>query len=152
MPLVYKVGDVLNAGELIVIHGCNCFCTMGSGIARQVKDECPNAWSADQRTIYGDSTKLGSFTYGIERSGMIVVNAYTQFDYSRTRVDVVYEAVRKSLTDIITYFEKTFGDATFSMPKIGCGLAGGNWNTVEKILLDILTERDDITINVYTLS
>ncbi len=152
MPLVYKVGDVLNAGELIVIHGCNCFCTMGSGIARQVKDECPNAWSADQRTIYGDSEKLGSFTYGIERSGMIVVNAYTQFDYSRTRVDVDYDALYDTITNIIDYFGQTFGETVFSMPKIGCGLAGGDWNIVEKILLDILTERDDITINVYTLS
>jgi len=152
MSLIYKVGDVLRAGESIVIHGCNCHCTMGAGIAKQVRAECPNAWSADQRTLPRDRTKMGSFTYGVEASGMIVVNAYTQYDYTRTSVDVDYNALDNSIRSIIKYFYQTYSETTFAMPKIGCGLAGGDWNIVEKILLDILKPwQERITIKVYTL-
>jgi hypothetical protein len=34
------------------------------------------------------------------------------------------------------------------MPRIGCGLAGGTWYIVEKILLDII-EQFQISIFVY---
>ena len=42
MSFKYKVGDLIEAaksGEINVFgHGCNCFCTMGSGIAPLIKE------------------------------------------------------------------------------------------------------------------
>jgi hypothetical protein len=34
------------------------------------------------------------------------------------------------------------------MPRIGCGLAGGDWREIEPILLDELS-KDDIAVTVY---
>ena len=150
MSLVYKKGDALHSGDGLVIHGCNCLCTMGSGFAAQVHKECPNAWSADQRTLYGDKNKLGSFTYGVERSGMIVVNAYTQYAFTRTSVDLDYPALEESIRSIVDYFLRTYNVTVFSMPKIGCGLAGGDWNIVKEMLTDI-SEEKGVIFQVYEL-
>jgi len=151
MSLIYKKGDVLNSNERIVIHGCNCKCTMGGGIARQVAAEFPLAFEVDKNTFWGDKNKLGSFTYAVVNSaGMIIVNAYTQYNYTRTEVDLDYEALIESICSIVDYFTRTFNIYVFSMPKIGCGLAGGDWEIVKEILTDIATERG-VTFQVYEL-
>lgn len=148
--IIYKKGDVLNSNEEVVVHGCNCFKTMGSGIARQVRAECPNAYAADQKTLYGDKTKLGTFTWGKEANGMIVINAYTQYGYTRTNVDLDYEALTDVMTFICEWMDKEMLGKVLAMPKIGCGLAGGDWNIVSGILEDISNEYDMI-FYVYEL-
>jgi len=68
----------------VIIHGCNCFCSMGKGIALSIKKEFPNAYHADLETIKGDSTKLGSYSQAqiqFASHDFTVINAYTQFNY-----------------------------------------------------------------------
>jgi len=49
-----RVGDLLDLasnGELdVIIHGCNCFNTMGAGIAKLIKSRWPEAYQADLST------------------------------------------------------------------------------------------------------
>ena len=44
-------GDLIQkarAGEFdVIVHGCNCFCTMGAGIAKTIKQVFPAAYLAD---------------------------------------------------------------------------------------------------------
>lgn len=62
----YIEGNLLDFAEQgkfdYIIHGANCFCTFGSGIARQIKDRYPKAFMVDQLTQKGDDSKLGKFT------------------------------------------------------------------------------------------
>ena len=44
----------------IILHGCNCFHTMGAGIAKYLANKFPEVLKADQTTIKGDTGKLGS--------------------------------------------------------------------------------------------
>lgn len=81
----------------VIVHGCNCFCTMGAGIANQIKHQFPEAYQADVQTAKGDRGKLGSCSsatiegqYGACR----VVNAYTQYQYRGKGVKVDYDALR----------------------------------------------------------
>jgi O-acetyl-ADP-ribose deacetylase (regulator of RNase III) len=70
----------------MIVHGCNCFCTMGKGIALAIKQQFPEAYDADLRTAKGDRAKLGTITTAeIERppARFTVVNAYTQYDAVR---------------------------------------------------------------------
>ena len=47
----------------ILVHGCNCFHTMGAGIAKIISMEYPEALKADkQKSIYADKNKLGKHT------------------------------------------------------------------------------------------
>ena len=69
----------------VIVHGCNCYCTMGAGIAKSIKIQFPEACAADCTTTRGDKDKLGSYTSAlIERDENVrftVVNAYTQFHW-----------------------------------------------------------------------
>jgi hypothetical protein len=45
-----------------IVQGCNCMCTMGSGLAKEIKDRYPGAWRIDFNTDAGDINKLGNWS------------------------------------------------------------------------------------------
>lgn len=45
----------------VFIHGCNCYCQMGKGIALSIKDKFPEAYKADCKTKKAANEKLGSY-------------------------------------------------------------------------------------------
>jgi len=63
----YAKGDLLKMAEEgkfdVIVHGCNCFNTMGAGIARQIARRFPEAYAADCETIASDISKLGTFSF-----------------------------------------------------------------------------------------
>ena len=125
-----------------IIQGCNCFCTMQSGIAREIKQEFPEAYAADRKTGKGDRNKLGSYSKGIVQldnlDTLIVVNAYTQYYYGTDRVHVDYDAVGKVFAKI----KQDFAGQRIGFPRIGAGLAGGSWVKIEEIIKDNLWGED----------
>jgi O-acetyl-ADP-ribose deacetylase (regulator of RNase III) len=128
-------GDLLalaRAGEFdIIVHGCNCFCTMGSGIARQIREEYPEAYAADCNTRSGDMEKLGTYTSVTSKfganlgAGFTIVNAYTQYDYNRpsNNLDVFEYA---SFEVILRKLAHRWPYRRYGFPYIGMGLARGN--------------------------
>ena len=130
----------------VIVHGCNCFCTMGGGIAAQIKKEFPSAYAADLTTRNWTQPKLGNYTSAKIYIGdeiLHVVNAYTQFHFGTGR-NVNYEA-------IYTCFEKLkfeFSAKKIGIPMIGAGLAGGNWNIIETIISEVM-KNEDITLVKY---
>ena len=38
----------------VIVHGCNCQCARGKGIALSIKQQFPEAYAADLRTMRGD--------------------------------------------------------------------------------------------------
>lgn len=121
--------DLAEQGEFdVIVHGCNCLNTMGSGIAREIKDRYPGAYDADtvateQWTL--PEAKLGNFSIYTTASGMpfIIVNAYTQVNFAPRGVDhFEYE----SFSLILRKLRAQWPTSRFGFPYIGCGLAGGN--------------------------
>ena len=145
MAIIYKKGDVLNSGEHVIVHGCNCFNTMGSGIAKQIKKRYPKAYTVDQVTKKGDRTKLGRFSHAIiDDHDVIIVNAYTQYRYGRDKVYVDYDALKTAMDRICL----DMPPGIIAMPKIGCGLAGGDWDVVSEIL-ESVSKKYNRTFHVY---
>ena len=118
----------------VIIHGCNCFCTMGAGIAAQIAKQYPEAATADLRTETGSRDKLGtisSATIVRERTTFIIVNAYTQFHWGRKHgIPLDYSAVRSCFKKI----KELFSEKRIGYPAIGAGLAGGKWPIIKKII------------------
>ena len=55
--------DLAKRGKFdVIVHGCNCFCAMGGGIAFHIRKQFPEAYKADQLTEIGDESKLGTYT------------------------------------------------------------------------------------------
>jgi O-acetyl-ADP-ribose deacetylase (regulator of RNase III) len=63
--------ELAKAGAFdVIIQGCNCQCRMGRGIALTIKQQFPEAYTADCQTEIGDRAKLGNFTtVQIDRDG-----------------------------------------------------------------------------------
>jgi len=129
----------------VISHGCNCFCNFGAGIAKSIKQNFPQAYAADLKTCKGNKKKLGSCSVAeIDGLDLTVVNSYTQFRYGRDKMHVDYKAVRKCMKLIAECFPRS----RIGLPKIGAGLAGGDWN----IILGIIEEEMsgvDVTIVEY---
>ncbi|MGA1823679.1 MAG: macro domain-containing protein [bacterium] len=134
----------------VIIHGCNCFCAMGAGIAKAIKAEFPEAYEADCRTIKGDRAKLGDITYAHSEKGghqLTVVNGYTQYNFRGRKPLVDYDAVRSVFSKV----RELFSGKRIAYPKIGAGLAGGDWDIIEKIINEEL-HNEDHTLVVFSPS
>jgi len=148
----YIKGDLVKLAQQdyfdVIVHGCNCFCTMGAGVAKTIKQVFPEAYKADCQTRKGDRSKLGTYTSAecITKSGsnITVINAYTQFRYGRDKQHVNYKAVEKALRTV----NMNNQHFRIGLPKIGCGLAGGDWTRVESIIDDVMNDCD-VTIVEY---
>lgn len=137
--------DILNNIDpntpTVVLHGCNCFHTMGAGIARYLKSKYPLILTIDKQTKYGDRKKLGTISIAGINGNLHIVNCYTQFDYRNSRSGkppVDYKAIEKCLSNVAYLYDKW----EIRSPKIGCGLAGGDWSIVEPLFTKTLKNQN----------
>lgn len=140
-----KKGDLielaLNGNFDVIVHGCNCFCTMGAGIAKQIKATFPEAYKADLQTEKGLKEKLGTISFTeveTEKGQLVIVNAYTQFHWKGVGKKVSYEAVKNCFKHI----KSNFSGKRIGYPAIGAGLAGGDWNIISEIIEKELTDEN----------
>jgi len=131
----------LNGEFDVIIHGCNCFCTMGAGIAKSIKAKFPEAYHADLCTTKGDKSKLGSFSSAIikiDKHEIHVINAYTQYHWKGTGKKVDYDAIQSVFSKIKTQYS----GKRIAFPLIGAGLGGGDWQVIKKIIETELKGED----------
>jgi len=148
-------GDLLQlalAGRFdVIVHGCNCQCAMGKGIALSIKNKFPEAYDADLKTTKGDRDKLGTITVAqIQRASarFAVVNAYTQFHYRGDGVLADYDAIRSAFK----HLKQQFGGHRIGYPKIGAGLAKGDWATIAAIIDEELAGEDHTLVEFVPAS
>jgi O-acetyl-ADP-ribose deacetylase (regulator of RNase III) len=124
--------DLLTLKCDAIMHQCNCFCTMGSGVARSIRGIYPEVYEADLRTKRGDRDKLGKVGVAkiknSEAATRFCFNAYSQYEYGYGKRQTNYESYYVCLSKIRDYAEKN-GFVTVAAPyKMGCALAGGDWD------------------------
>lgn len=148
-----------------MVHGCNCLHAMGSGIAGQLARRYPIVPEIDARNSKaGDFSKLGTFTDVCVESVAApdvyfnVFNLYTQraptysgedvFDY-----DSFPQGLERIKADLLMYGYgdldgEYYGDTPYKLgfPKIGAGLAGGDWTRIEAMIRAAFTHNLDLEI------
>ena len=85
----------------VIVHGCNCFCAMGKGIALTIKKVFPEAYQADLKSTKGDKEKLGKYSSAtVQRNGhqITVINAYTQYNYGGPGIKADYGAIKVTIS------------------------------------------------------
>jgi O-acetyl-ADP-ribose deacetylase (regulator of RNase III) len=127
--LKHTKGNLLDLAEDglfdIVVQGCNCFNTMGGGIAREIRERYPMAAAVDMETTRGDYLKLGNWTVGLNDltdRRFLIINAYTQYDMSTGEDVFEYTAFGLILQKLV----HAYGSKRIGLPYIGMGLAGGD--------------------------
>lgn len=145
----YTKGDLVRDAERdfdVIAHGCNCYCTMGAGIALGVKNKWPEAYAADKKSAFADKNKLGSYSVW-SNDNITILNMYTQWDYKGTSVKADYDAIRSCMK----LMKHNFTGKKIGLPLIGAGLAGGDWNTIKQIIFEEL-QGEDVTIVIWEKS
>ncbi len=156
MSINYIIGDAtqpVGEGPKVIVHVCNDIGGWGRGFVVALSKRWPEpeqhyrAWHRGQeKTPFA----LGEVQLVQVAEAMWVANLIGQRDVRTVGgvPPVRYEAIRKGLRRVA---EEAGGlAASVHMPRIGCGLAGGKWEEVGKIVEDEIANRG-VSVTVYDL-
>lgn len=152
MPIFNRIKgnllDLFEAGEFDgIAHGCNCFHTMGAGIAQKIAEKYPEAAEAD----------VAHHTYGLGVTGAyseaktpdgIIYNLYTQYRPGKQHAGILM----RNISDCFLLLNKNLPVKPhrhhIGIPLIGAGIAGGKWAEIEP-LINEATPKLLITVVEY---
>ena len=126
-----------------IAHVCNCQGVMGSGLALAIKTRYPEAYAAykNDELKYIGGLPLGTMSFAEIRPGKHIYNLHAQDFYGKDgRRYLNYEALYVSLERVCKHMN-TAGLETLGVPFcMGSGLAGGNWNIVQAMVIAVCKE------------
>lgn len=158
--VTYVKGDATKPqgdGPKIIAHVCNDIGGWGAGFVLALNGLSllprSNYLRAYQNEVVerGNSRlRLGAVFLVEVKKDLFVANMIGQREVrsANNPIPLSYTALEKCL-ERLAADALTLG-ATVHMPRIGCGLAGGNWDVVESIINRTLTLRD-VDVTVYDL-
>lgn len=150
----YIKGDITNTELTYIAHGVNCQNVMGSGVAKALYTKFPEVkrsyhdYYEEKKLLYYTKPKDFLGSVNISKSGSkVIFNCFTQenFGYDNNKY-VNYSAIVHCFHELKFLCSDT---KKLAIPKIGCGLAGGNWDFMVELIND--TVGDDLEIWVYEL-
>lgn len=137
---MFKVrGDLIalfKAGHYdVIVHGQNCHCNWGDGIAKSIAFAFPDAVRADLQTKAGDASKLGTYSQAVLPQG-VIINAYTQYDFYGVGPQGGPLAQYAAIREVFRRLRVEFGGQgkRFGIPAIGAARAGGDWSVISVII------------------
>jgi len=158
MPIRYETGDATKpngAGHRVICHVCNDIGGWGAGfvVALSKRWKLPEQRYRDWHAGRFDDGpfELGSAQFVSVTSDITVANMIGQHGIRRGKAGeppVRYEAIRSALGRVADFCLSN--SASVHMPRIGAGLAGGDWNTIERIIEETLCHRS-VEVTVYDL-
>jgi len=156
MPITYRKGDATapeGDGPTVIVHVCNDAGKWGKGFVLAVS----RRWSKPER-IYRAAfaeppfPQLGDVQFVPVIPTITVANLIGQHGVRTARgkapPPVRYPAIREGLQKIATFARERA--ASIAMPRIGCGLAGGDWEDIEPVIEETLGAQG-IPVSVYDL-
>jgi len=154
--IYYLIGDATEPqaeGNKIIAHICNDVGAWGAGFVLALSKKWKQP-EEDYRIWYRGGRELG-FELGKTRFVRVeddiwVANMIAQRDIKPVGgiPPIRYGALKSCLKEVA---EKALElNASVHMPRIGCGLAGGTWDKVEPIIIDVLV-KNGVPVYVYDL-
>lgn len=159
-------GDLLSSGCDIICHQVNCQGKMGSGIAKQIRERYGHVYLA-----YIDfcSNKKGELLLGSIKPVCIesnvdgcayegianrrfIVNVFSQDKYGYNGKQYTdYNAFKLACNRIRAKFDND-GNRPIRIgfpDHIGCGLGGGDWSVMRKIIEDIFVDDNKWSVEIW---
>lgn len=154
--ITYKIGNILDAPENIIVQSVNHKGVMGGGLALQIKNRYP-----------GIMDPFGSYLHMCKRNfNDIRINGYvSRYDVSDSKFIVSifgqdglgrykqytdYVSLKNGLESIGRIATLTGG--SIAIPHgIGCGLGGGDWNVVKAIIERCFSHYPQLNVSIYKL-
>lgn len=146
-------GNLLDAKTDIIAHQTNCLGIMGGGVALAIRQKYPKVYEQYHEVC---AERQGWLWLGkcqvvpteSNTEPHFVANLFGQGGIGKGATD--YEALRGAMLSLLDFMYHN-GYSSVAMPYlIGCGLAGGDWNTVYSIIQDVF-EKTHISVELWRL-
>jgi len=154
--LEIKKGNVLDSNFEVIAHQVNCRGVMGAGVAKAIKQKYPEVYEqyAEYCEEYEDEKDelFGSCLVADTQDGYhLIANLFGQKDYGTHNTQTDYKKLYSALLELKDYMIENHVN-TLSFPyMIGCGLAGGDEQIVEKLIREVFDETN-IIYNFYDIN
>lgn len=138
----YLSGDATNPNltndNVVICHICNNIGAWGKGFVLALNENYPNAkkeyleWHANPGDI---PFKLGNMQIVDVSNNIYIANMICQKgirDNTSSLPPIRYLAVESCFEKLSIWADDN--NADIHMPRIGCGLAGGSWDNIEKLI------------------
>lgn len=156
LNIKYIAGDAtwpVANGPAVIVHVCNDVGGWGRGFVLALSARWKSPEESYRRWHAGDgqSFGLGEVQFVQVEPRLWVANMVAQHNVRRhgSSPPIRYDALRSALTKVAAFCVANCASA--HMPRIGCGLAGGDWSEVSRIIDEELTDRE-IPVTVYDLT
>lgn len=164
----YIIGDATlpietEAENRLIVHCCNSLGAWGAGFVVPLGKRYPKAKERYKKFIEENKgiSILGEVNEVKVADNIYVENLIGQsFLYKKANGEIPcnYVAIETGFRNIIrkwlSYYEVFHNEKqnfSIHMPRIGCGLAGGDWKTIEEIIQRTFVDIADVDVYVYDL-
>jgi hypothetical protein len=150
--LIYQKGNLFNHVQHgdVIAHCCNDVGAWGAGFTKALSrwSKKPEnefyAWSRGHGDEYDPVYQLGSVQFTLVSQHVCVANMVGQHGLisSKNPRPISYPALEKAMQAVAVMVDMTWrGDPPIPYriiaPKFGAGLAGGDWNEIEKLINEV---------------
>jgi O-acetyl-ADP-ribose deacetylase (regulator of RNase III) len=123
--------------KCIMVQQVNCRGKMGSGLAKAIREKYPMVYEHYRAEYELGLLELGYTSYIEVEENKFVANICGQDRYGYDGKQYTnYEALRKGLEDVKMMAHELNVDVVIPY-RLGCGLGGGDWNYVSKMIDEV---------------
>jgi len=143
-----KSGDLLKEKTDAIVNTVNCVGVMGKGIALQFKQRWPKNFREYESASKRKEIKPGKmFIYdmGEWEKPRYIVNFPTKVHW---RGDSKLEYVEDGLRDLVKEV-KRLGIKSISLPPLGCGNGGLDWDDVRELIFAAFKNNPEIDVHLF---
>lgn len=141
-------GNLLSAEAEALVNTVNTVGVMGKGIALQFRETFPENYKFYQKACKQGNVQIGKmlvFDNGQFVSPRYIINFPTKGHWrERSKIEDV-EAGLVDLQNVI----RRYGIKSIAVPPLGCGSGGLDWNIVRPLIVDSLSQFEDVKILIY---
>lgn len=156
----YIIGDATlpvetEAENRLIVHCCNTLGAWGAGFVVPLGRRYPKAKDGYKKFI---EENKGTISLGEVNEVKVADNIYVEnlmgqsFLYKKANGEIPcnYIAIETGFLKIMENWSNK-GNYSIHMPRIGCGLAGGDWKTIENIIQRTFVDIANVDVYVYDL-
>lgn len=144
-------GDLLAAEVDALVNTVNCVGVMGKGIALQFKRKFPDMFKAYAKACKAGEVQTGTMfvvpTHALQGPQWIINFPTKQHWRSPSKI----EYVTQGLVDLHRVLRE-LGITSIALPPLGSGNGGLDWNDVEPLIREALSDLDSVDIKLYAPS
>lgn len=151
MSVTFKTGDLFLDKSDALVNTVNCVGVMGKGVALEFKHRWPENYKVYKKACDAKELRPGRMLifeltnlFG-KNEPKFIVNFPTK-DHWRAKSKLEY--ISKGLDALVSDIRK-YRIKSIALPPLGCGNGGLDWNIVRPMILERLSELEDVNVSIY---